>query len=97
MIKTVTRSDFKNAFKILRPDNFSCEALDELYDYFEALSEEIEEFIELDVIAICCDFTEESVYDTLESYNLESIEELENKTIVVSHNQLEATVVYKNF
>jgi hypothetical protein len=54
MKKTVYKSDFIEAFQAVRPDQFSRAGLSALYDYFEDCGQEIE----LDVIAICCEFTE---------------------------------------
>ena len=54
MKQTINKDQFRHAFNECRPDQFSYEALGMLFDYFE----EIDEDMELDVIAICCDFTE---------------------------------------
>lgn len=54
MLQTVTKSMFIDAFARLRPDNFTRDALSALYDYLEEVSPNQE----LDVIAICCDYTE---------------------------------------
>ena len=57
MKQTVTRSDFIDAFRNAgREDNFSYEGLCALYDWLEELGEEYE----LDVIALCCEFSEYS-------------------------------------
>ena len=52
----INQADFISAFKSIRPDNFSYEGLKALYGYFEELSED--QNIELDVIAICCEYSE---------------------------------------
>lgn len=56
--RTVNEYEFRRAFETTRPNSFSSEGLDALYDYLWELSDDIREDIELDVIAICCDFTE---------------------------------------
>lgn len=38
--------------------NFPPAALEALFEFFEELEDETGELVELDVIAICCDFTE---------------------------------------
>jgi hypothetical protein len=59
MYTQVTRDDFHRAFRAIRPDNFSFEGLDTLFDFLEELEEDPGAGrIELDVIAICCDFCE---------------------------------------
>ena len=69
MIKTLNAYDFHRAFEQLRPDNFSYEALDVLFEYFEELEESTGQPIELDVIAICCDFVELDCDEIIENYS----------------------------
>ena len=57
-----------------REDHFSHEGFNALYDYLEEFSECIGEDFQIDVIALCCDFTEyeswEEIYnDYSYSYN----------------------------
>ena len=58
MKETVTESRFLEAFKQVRPNQFSRAALVALFDYLDNLEQELGEEQELDVIAICCDWTE---------------------------------------
>jgi hypothetical protein len=58
MKQTVNKSMFMDAFRTLRPDSFSYEGLSTLFDYLESYEEELGEEIELDVIALCCDYSE---------------------------------------
>ena len=69
--QTVTESDFRDAFQAIRPDNFTYEGLGALYEYLEELSEDTGEDIELDVIAICCDFTEYSENEAREEFDID--------------------------
>ena len=63
----VTESDFIRAFdECGRGNNFSIEAREALYEYLEAYSEDTGEDIELDVIAICCEFSETTFAEVLE-------------------------------
>jgi hypothetical protein len=65
MKQTVNNSDFHNAFNRMdRGTQFSYEALNLIYDYLE----EIDPNMELDVIAICCDFSEMHIADVFNSY-----------------------------
>ena len=68
MKQTVYKNQFKNAFKEVRPNNFSNEGLDALYEYFEEYEDSTGEEIELDVIAICCEYAE---YDNLQEFQLD--------------------------
>jgi hypothetical protein len=53
-------SQFRDAFKSAgRADNFSYDAFELLFDYFE----DIDPDMELDVIAICCDYSEDTPED----------------------------------
>ena len=62
MKRNVTEHDFTEAFRDYgRNDQFSYEGLKALYEWFEEYEEDTGEEIELDVIGICCDFSE---YDT---------------------------------
>lgn len=54
MKQTLNKDQFRFAFEQVRPNQFSYEALGMLFDYLE----ECDEDMELDVIAICCDFSE---------------------------------------
>ena len=66
MIKRISFIDFYYEFKDYdRLDNFSYEALQELYNYYDEIEKDIGEPIELDVIAICCEWTEYDVIDFL--------------------------------
>lgn len=67
MKQNVTEHDFVRAFDDYnRSDNFSRMARFALYDYIIQLEEDIGEEIELDVISICCAFSE---YSSLEEFN----------------------------
>lgn len=67
-----------------RENYFSYEGFNALYDYLDEYSDEVGEDFKVDVIALCCDFTEYSDWEELYnnysySYNNESktFEELE--------------------
>ena len=71
---------FREAFREVRPDNFSYEGLATLWEYFDEYEESTGEEVELDVIAICCDFSEDfaeevATYYTIEQGEHDSIEE----------------------
>lgn len=63
---------FREAFRLAgRTDQFSYEGLEVLFDYLEQLSEDIGEPIELDVVALCCEYYELSFDEIVEIYNLD--------------------------
>ena len=86
MIQTINEYQFADAFNKIRPDNFTYRGLIALYNYFEQYEEDTGEQIELDVIAICCDYYE---YEDLKyfqedySEDYESIEEIGQATTVI--------------
>jgi hypothetical protein len=72
MKTTVSRYDFERAFVDAdRKENFSYEALGLLFDYFESYEEETGQEIELDVIAICCEYTEDNPDDIIANYSID--------------------------
>lgn len=85
IVTTVTSNDFHNAFKAMRPDQFSYDALEGLFNFFEEMSEDTGTPYELDVIAICCEFTEyDSMADAvLEYWDIDTHEDLHDHTIVI--------------
>ena len=59
MKQTVSKHDFREAFKTMgRNDSFSYEGFGALYDYLTDMEDDTGEDMELDVIGICCDFSE---------------------------------------
>ena len=87
MINTINESDFTTAFhKMGRGNNFTYEGLIAIYDYLEQYEEDTGTQIELDVIALCCEYVE---YEDLEEFQgdysgeYESIEDIEQATTVI--------------
>jgi len=71
MKQSVYLNDFRNACQEIRPNNFSYEGLSILFDYFEEFEDSTGEEIELDVIAVCCEYSEEPWQDIAESYDID--------------------------
>src|ERR1035437_7223054 len=85
MITTVMFGDFCDSFSDSYKNNFSYEGKRALFDYLENYEEETGTQIELDTIALCCEYTE---YDNLEELqanysDIESMDDLENNTTVI--------------
>ena len=110
----VTETMFIEQFRIMgRMENFSYDGLSALFEYFENLEDDIGEEIECDVIGICCDFTEESIDDVIDNYEIDIIEEegpidydevidqaieyLEENTCVVHVDREKGKVLYQQF
>lgn len=103
MKTTVDFYDFKRAFLASRPENFTYEGLEILFDGLEEFEEDTGEEMELDVIALCCDFCEMTEEDILRSYNV-NLEEsskdmwdwLSNQTWVLGKTS-EGSFVFRQF
>lgn len=72
MKSTVNFCAFTDAFRAYnRYDQFGYEALKVLFDYLEEYEESCGQEIELDVIALCCDYSHDSVEDIAENYSID--------------------------
>lgn len=90
MIMRIDSYDFIRAFDDYgRSDQFTEEALETLFEYYE----EIDENMELDVIAICCEWAE---YESLEELHEEYGEEEEPQETLERIEQ-ETAVLYVNY
>lgn len=88
MIQTIQLSDFRTAFHNMgRKDNFSYDALELIFDYIEEYEQDSGEQVELDVIAICCDWSEDSPENIADQYgiDLDGIEEDEIMQAVMDY------------
>lgn len=108
MKQTIGLSEFQSAFEQCRPDNFSYEGLAALFEYLEQWEADTGEELELDVIAICCDFSEDTWENIANQYgvSLENCDDDEEKQQVVADYlsdegafvaQVADCFVYRNF
>jgi hypothetical protein len=77
MIQTINVSAFRDAFRACgRANQFSYEGLTALFDFLE----EVDPDFDLDVIALCCEYSEDTPAQIAEAYGIEvdSIDELED-------------------
>ncbi len=89
MKTTINSSAFVQAFSDYgREDQFTYAALVALYAYITELEEDCGEQVELDVIALCCEFSEyESFEEIQENYaDIETLEDLYDHTQVIQFN-----------
>ena len=85
MKQTIDKALFIQAFENHnRVDNFGYAGLDALFNYLEEYEDSCDREIELDVIALCYDYTH---YDNLEEclaeYDINTLEELQDYTSVI--------------
>ena len=111
MKQTINFSNFLDAFTSAgRNDQFGYEALRLIFDYLESSEEGCGVEIELDVVAICCDYEERSIGDFIADYNLPadcaSSGDDEKKELIEAYIQARSsfvgftsdkTVVYQQF
>ena len=73
MYQKITFSDFCDAFRRHgREKQFSREAKEALFDYLEEIEEDTGEPIELDVVALCCDYQEDDVDTIIDECDLDA-------------------------
>ena len=72
IVQTVDFSDFVRTFEAYnRADQYSRQGLRIIFDYLEEYSDDMGEPLELDVICICCDYTESSWQDIARDYSID--------------------------
>lgn len=95
LVKKVYFNDFIEEFKRCgREEQFTYEAKRALYNYLNELAENLGEPIELDVIALCSEFSEyknlkefNKDYSYSLGYDIEDIEEIQEHTILIPVNK----------
>lgn len=86
MKRSVNFYDFERAFERYERENFSYDGLKALFNYLEEYEDDTGEELELDVIALCCEFSE---YDSLNEYNesynkdYKTIDEINEDTLLI--------------
>ena len=84
IIQHITEDQFINEFESIRPNNFSREGLCALYEWLEDMSEDDSKPYELDVIAICCEFTEYASLDAIQdNYGDIMLDDVNDNTLVI--------------
>jgi hypothetical protein len=107
MKQTIGLSQFTDAFMSIRPNNFTYEGLQVLFDWIEQQETETGIEQELDVIALCCDFTESSIEQIIRDYSIDCdeieddeiekhvLDYLNDETVVLGIT--DDSIVYLNF
>lgn len=109
IVQTIDLYQFREAFRAYgRNDQFSYYGLECLFDYLEQYSEDTGEPFELDVVALCCDFYEDTAEAIANNYSIdiEGMDEdevvdavreyLEENTIIVGEHS-DTVFVYQAF
>jgi len=113
MIQIINETDFKDAFRDYfggeYKNNFSYEGLGALYKYLEEYEEMAGGKIELDVIALCCEYSEykdldeylnnyntdinKKDYDDDDDFNDAVLEEIQDKTTFIKIEGTEGFII----
>ena len=99
MKTSVSVYQFRDAFqKMDRYNHFSYEGYEALFDWLEDLDEDTGQETELDVIALCCDFSEyEDLEELQNNYrDIESMEDLKDHTTVIPIDNTDRLII-QNF
>ena len=110
MKTNVSYYDFRDAFAAYdRIDQYTREGLEMLYNFLIEMEQDTGEELELDVIAICCDFSEETWSEIADNYSIDLsdcdddddkkqavIEHLEYNTLYVGETEAD-TLIYVAF
>ena len=87
MKKTINFYDFERAFINMRRENqFTYKGKKALFEYLEEYEDSTGEEIELDIIALCCEFAEfESLKEFQNAYSnkYKSFEDIEHNTMLI--------------
>ena len=86
MKNTVSLYDFREAFRQYdRQNTFSYEGYQALFDELEQYEEDCNQEIELDIVALCCEYTEYKNLKELQGnyWDIKSMEDLRDHTIVI--------------
>lgn len=111
IVQTVNLNQFRQEFyNYGRKENFSYKGLEILFDYLEDLSDDTGEPIELDIIALCCEYSEDHYKDIADDYYIdlsEAIDEedefeivldyLRDFTSVCGYDEEKGVIVYAQF
>ncbi len=85
MKQTVNFSQFCDAFQPDRNEQFSYDGKRALFDYLEEYGESTGEEVELDIIALCCEYTEyKNLKELKVQYpDIEDMDDLDGNTMVI--------------
>ncbi len=99
MKQSVTRFDFVDWFRgsDTYKSSFSYEGLNSLFDYFEQLEEEMENEMDFDPIAICCEFSEyenlKEIKNSYSSVEINNIDDLRYHTSVIEIENTDRLII----
>jgi hypothetical protein len=104
MKQTINLSQFRDEFQAIRPNNFSYEGLEILYDFVEEMMPDYD----LDVIELCCDYSEASIKELIDAFDIdldgvhpemidEKVLDFINDNSIVLGVTYDGSIVYQDF
>ena len=95
IVKTFDENDFINEFKAYnRMDNFSYKGLRILFESLDELAQDCAMNIEMDVIGLCCEYSEDDMQYIIDNYDIDlSDESFDDKADLVANYLYENTFV----
>jgi len=90
MITNVNFCEFCDAFHAhKRQDQFSYEGKKALFDYLEQYEQDTGENVELDIIALCCEYTEYTdIATVISEYDcIDNMDDLQDHTMVIEFDE----------
>jgi hypothetical protein len=96
---TVNKYEFRAEFERIRPDKFTYDGICALFEYLQKYEDSTGEELELDVIGLCCEFSEygsaveaSTIYDDAPEVE-DSLDEDENEEEMLSWLGKQTTVI----
>ena len=103
MKQTISSYQFADAFRSIRPDNFTYAGLNALFEYLEEYEDSCGHEIELDVISLCCEYSEhKSALDAVADYSFDIDGETEQSALAYLRDntqviEFEGGIIIRNF
>jgi len=93
--QTTNLLQFCDSFSESHKNQFTYEGKRALFDYLEQYSDDTGEDVELDIIALCCEYTEyENMEELQKNYtSIKNMEDLEDHTMVIKIENSEAFII----
>lgn len=95
IVKTFNEYDFINEFKAYnRMDNFSYKGLRILFESLEQMAIDCGINIEMDVIALCCEYNEDDIQTIIDDHNIDVGDCIDNDDILKTVEEYLQDIAY---
>lgn len=98
MHQQITFSMFCDEFRSHdKNEQFTYQGKRHLFDYLEQYEEDCDTPYELDILELCCEYSEDDLASVLERYDLSSLKALEDFAHVIKYDNKTGLVLYRNY